>query len=75
MPEWLSRRQVIIDAGTSLAQGTQQGDIYSKQIAKYVKAITPVPGGVGPVAVAELMRNVYKAEIKQMAVMRKEKLE
>lgn len=47
---------IIIDAGTSEASGSIIGDA-SGDVANKVKYITPVPGGVGPVTVAMLLRN------------------
>ncbi|MBI3495036.1 bifunctional methylenetetrahydrofolate dehydrogenase/methenyltetrahydrofolate cyclohydrolase [Candidatus Berkelbacteria bacterium] len=53
--------QVIIDAATGTLNGEVVGDVDLKNVGKVVKAISPVPGGVGPVTVAVLLRNVVKA--------------
>lgn len=53
--------QVIIDAGTSNENGTIQGDVAFDRVAPVVHAISPTPGGVGPVTVSELLQNVVIA--------------
>ncbi|TSC92846.1 MAG: methylenetetrahydrofolate dehydrogenase (NADP+) / methenyltetrahydrofolate cyclohydrolase [Candidatus Berkelbacteria bacterium Licking1014_7] len=63
--EWFHKNQIVIDAGTSVQNGAQKGDV-GQQILEKVSAGTPTPGGVGPVSVACLTRNVYQAAIKQM---------
>jgi methylenetetrahydrofolate dehydrogenase (NADP+)/methenyltetrahydrofolate cyclohydrolase len=50
----------IIDAGITRVDGKIVGDA-DPAIYNHVGAITPVPGGVGPVTVAFLMRNILKA--------------
>lgn len=54
---------IIIDAGTAEANGEMTGDITPEVQAK-VASYSPVPGGVGPVTVAMLMRNVVEASKK-----------
>lgn len=51
---------VIIDAGTKEVDGKLQGDVDPKVYEK-VSAYSPSPGGVGPVTVACLMKNIVKA--------------
>jgi methylenetetrahydrofolate dehydrogenase (NADP+)/methenyltetrahydrofolate cyclohydrolase len=48
---------VILDAGTSEQGGVIAGDV-DPGVAEVASLFTPVPGGIGPVAVACLMRNV-----------------
>lgn len=55
-PEMVKEGVVLIDAGTSEANGTLAGDI-DPACASKARIYTPVPGGVGPIAVACLMRN------------------
>jgi methylenetetrahydrofolate dehydrogenase (NADP+)/methenyltetrahydrofolate cyclohydrolase len=50
----------IIDAGISKVKGKTLGDVDFNSVSKIAKAITPVPGGVGPVTVACLMKNLLK---------------
>lgn len=49
---------VIIDAGTSGEKGKTRGDVDFDNVIRRAKAITPVPGGVGPLTVACLLENV-----------------
>lgn len=50
----------IIDAGISKVKGKTVGDVDFEPVSKIAKAITPVPGGVGPLTVACLMQNLLK---------------
>ena len=56
-PEHLSEGTVLIDAGTSESGGAIVGDADSA-CTSVVAVFTPVPGGIGPIAVACLFRNV-----------------
>lgn len=56
-PEHLSEGVVLIDAGTSEQGGAIVGDA-DPACASIASVFTPVPGGVGPIAVACLFRNV-----------------
>ncbi len=58
--DMVSNNTIIIDAGTAESRGKIAGDV-SKEVYKKVKSYSPVPGGVGPVTVACLMRNLVKA--------------
>ena len=49
---------VVIDAGTKKVDGKIVGDADFKNLKNDVAAITPVPGGVGPVTVSCLLENV-----------------
>lgn len=57
LPEHLSEGVVLIDAGTSESSGAIVGDA-DPSCAEKASVFTPVPGGVGPIAVACLFRNV-----------------
>jgi len=50
---------VIIDVGTSELGGSIAGDV-APEVADVASVFTPVPGGVGPIAVACLMKNVVE---------------
>lgn len=53
---------VVIDIGiTKLPEGTVVGDVDTDAVAAVARAITPVPGGVGPVTVVSLLENVVEA--------------
>lgn len=52
---------VIIDVGINRIDGKLIGDVDYENVSKVASYITPVPGGVGPMTVYELMHNVYVA--------------
>jgi methylenetetrahydrofolate dehydrogenase (NADP+)/methenyltetrahydrofolate cyclohydrolase len=53
---------VVIDVGVNrLPTGKVTGDVHFDSVAPKARAITPVPGGVGPMTIAMLMRNTYRA--------------
>ena len=56
--EWLNQEQVIIDIGIQIKDGKTIGDRDSNRIKEKVAHITPVPGGIGPLTVAVLMKNL-----------------
>lgn len=56
-PEMLGEGAVLIDAGTSEAGGRIVGDA-DPRCAEVAGLFTPVPGGVGPIAVAVLFKNL-----------------
>ncbi len=51
----------IIDVGTTIVEGVLKGDVDFASVASVAGALTPVPGGVGPVTNVALLRNVIKA--------------
>ena len=60
--EYFSPSSVVIDVGINRTkEGKTAGDIKFSEISDFVKAVTPVPGGVGPLTVANLMANTLKA--------------
>lgn len=64
--EMIKQDAVLIDAGTSESAGEIVGDIDTDSVAGKVYALAPVPGGVGPLTVAVLLRNLaILAESKQ----------
>lgn len=54
---------IVIDAGINFIDGKIFGDVDFNNIKDKCSYITPVPGGVGPMTVYELMQNVYNAHI------------
>lgn len=56
--EMIKEGAVAIDAGTSESAGKLVGDMDFDSVAPKASYITPVPGGVGPVAVAMLFKNL-----------------
>jgi methylenetetrahydrofolate dehydrogenase (NADP+)/methenyltetrahydrofolate cyclohydrolase len=59
--DFVSEKTVVIDVGTNYTENGLVGDVDFADVENYVEAITPVPGGVGPVTVAGLLTNVYGA--------------
>ncbi len=52
---------IVVDVGINLVDGKLKGDVDFEGASKRAQFITPVPGGVGPVVVATLMRNTVEA--------------
>jgi methylenetetrahydrofolate dehydrogenase (NADP+)/methenyltetrahydrofolate cyclohydrolase len=59
--KYVHSKMIVIDVGFSLVRGQVQGDVATDAIEPRVKAIVPVPAGVGPLTVAALLSNVYEA--------------
>jgi len=51
----------VIDVGTTMVNGVLKGDVDFDSAVEVAGAITPVPGGVGPVTNVALLRNVVKS--------------
>ena len=56
---------VIVDVGISRIDGKLCGDVDFENVSKKASYITPVPGGVGPMTVIMLMKNILNAYKKQ----------
>jgi methylenetetrahydrofolate dehydrogenase (NADP+)/methenyltetrahydrofolate cyclohydrolase len=52
---------VVIDVGINQMGGKLVGDVDFERVKEIASAITPVPGGVGPMTIATLMENTYRA--------------
>lgn len=59
--EMVSEGVVVVDSGTNTVAGRLVGDVDYDSVAVKASAITPVPGGVGPMTVAMLLANVVQA--------------
>ena len=60
--EWIRKGAVVVDVGINrLDDGSLVGDVDTDAAALNASAITPVPGGVGPMTIAMLMANTVKA--------------
>lgn len=59
--DMIKRGAVIIDVGINRIDGKLYGDVNFDDVYSKVKKITPVPGGVGPMTVVMLMKNVIEA--------------
>ena len=70
--DMVKENSVIIDVGINRVEDNSKksgfrlvGDVDYESMIGFVKAITPVPGGVGPMTIAMLLKNTYKAAIIQ----------
>ena len=60
--DMVKKNAVVIDVGINRnAEGRLCGDVDYNNVSQVAKAITPVPGGVGPMTVAMMLSNVMKA--------------
>ena len=57
-PSMVRAESIVIDAGTAESNSGISGDVDFEGIKDKVFAVSPVPGGVGPVTVAMLLSNV-----------------
>ena len=58
--DWVKKDSIIIDVGINKVAGKIVGDVDFEQVKEKVKAITPVPGGVGPMTIACLLKNTLE---------------
>jgi methylenetetrahydrofolate dehydrogenase (NADP+) / methenyltetrahydrofolate cyclohydrolase len=59
--DWIKPGACVIDVGITYQDNKLYGDVDFEAAHKVVGAITPVPGGVGPMTIAFLMHNIIKA--------------
>lgn len=64
--DWIKPGAIVIDVGINRIEGDNGkaklvGDVNYDEAAKVARAITPVPGGVGPMTIACLLRNTVQA--------------
>ena len=52
---------VVIDVGINRVDGKICGDVDYEEVAEKASYITPVPGGVGPMTIASLIKNAFKS--------------
>lgn len=58
--EMVKEGVLVIDAGIGFVEGALVGDVEFQGVSQKASAITPVPGGVGPVTVATIMSNLVE---------------
>ena len=58
--DWVKKDSIIIDVGINKVGEKIVGDVDFEQVKDKVKAITPVPGGVGPMTIACLLKNTLE---------------
>jgi len=60
--QWVKPGAVVVDVGIhQRADGRLCGDVHFESVAQVASRITPVPGGVGPMTIAMLLRNTLQA--------------
>ena len=66
--DWVKPGAVVIDVGINRVEDASKksgyrltGDVAYDEVAPLCSAITPVPGGVGPMTIAMLMKNTLQA--------------
>tara|TARA_B100000242_G_scaffold278570_1_gene236297 strand:+ start:42 stop:887 length:846 start_codon:yes stop_codon:yes gene_type:complete len=55
--DWIKKGSIVIDVGINKTEKGIVGDVDFDEASKFAKAITPVPGGVGPMTIACLLKN------------------
>jgi methylenetetrahydrofolate dehydrogenase (NADP+)/methenyltetrahydrofolate cyclohydrolase len=59
--DWVKPGAVVVDVGMNRLESGLVGDVAYAEVAEVAGAITPVPGGVGPMTIAGLLRNTVQA--------------
>jgi methylenetetrahydrofolate dehydrogenase (NADP+)/methenyltetrahydrofolate cyclohydrolase len=59
--DWIKPGATVVDVGINRIDGKLVGDVAFAEAAEVAGAITPVPGGVGPMTIAMLLRNTLVA--------------
>ena len=55
--DWVKKNAIVIDVGINKTDKGIVGDVAFDEVSKVAKALTPVPGGVGPMTIACLLKN------------------
>ena len=58
--DWVKKGSIVIDVGINKLENKIVGDVQFEEVRDKVKAITPVPGGVGPMTIACLLKNTLE---------------
>ena len=58
--DWVKKDTIVIDVGINKTDKGLVGDVDFDEVSKVAKAITPVPGGVGPMTIACLLNNTVE---------------
>ena len=58
--DWIKKDAIVIDVGINKVNGKIVGDVDFESSKNVAKAITPVPGGVGPMTIACLLKNTLE---------------
>jgi len=57
---WVKKGAIVIDVGINKTDSGIVGDVDFDEVSKVAKAVTPVPGGVGPMTIACLLSNTIE---------------
>ena len=55
--DWVKKNTIVIDVGINKTEKGIVGDVAFDEVSKNARALTPVPGGVGPMTIACLLKN------------------
>jgi len=58
--DWVKKDAIVIDVGINKTENGLVGDVAFEEVSKIAKALTPVPGGVGPMTIACLLKNTVE---------------
>ena len=58
--DWVKKGAIVIDVGINKTDSGLVGDVDFEEVSKVAKALTPVPGGVGPMTIACLLKNTIE---------------
>ena len=58
--DWIKKDAIVIDVGINKTDEGIVGDVAFDEVSKVAKALTPVPGGVGPMTIACLLKNTIE---------------
>ena len=58
--DWVKKDTIVIDVGINKTNKGIVGDVAFEEVSKNAKALTPVPGGVGPMTIACLLKNTIE---------------
>ena len=58
--DWVKKDTIVIDVGINKTDKGIVGDVAFEEVSKNAKALTPVPGGVGPMTIACLLKNTLE---------------
>ena len=58
--DWVKKDAIVIDVGINKTEKGIVGDVAFEEVSKVARAITPVPGGVGPMTIACLLKNTIQ---------------
>jgi methylenetetrahydrofolate dehydrogenase (NADP+)/methenyltetrahydrofolate cyclohydrolase len=58
--DWVKKDAIVIDVGINKTENGIVGDVAFEEVSKIARALTPVPGGVGPMTIACLLKNTIE---------------